>query len=102
MLVTMALMQLDLPAPVAPGDEDVRHLGEVGAHVAALDVLAQAHEQRVVVGLRRRRPQGVAEGHHLAVGVGDLDADRALARDRGQDPDVGGRHRVRRCSSSAP
>ena len=65
-----------------PGDQDVRHLREVGADVAALDVLAEADEQRVVVGLRRRRPQRVAQGDHLAVGVGDLDADRALARDR--------------------
>ncbi len=31
------------------------------------------------------RAQHVAEGHDLAVGIGDLDADRALARDRRED-----------------
>ena len=38
--------------------------------------------------------QHVAEPDHLAVGVGHLDADRRLARDRGQDPDVVGGDRV--------
>jgi hypothetical protein len=30
MLESIALMQPDLPAPVVPGHEDVRHLGQVG------------------------------------------------------------------------
>ena len=35
--------------------------------------------------LRGRRAEHVAERDDLAVGVGDLDADRALAGDRGED-----------------
>ena len=59
------------------GDEQVRHLGEVGDDVAALDVLADAHDHRVLVAAGRLAAQHVAEADLLAVGVGDLDADRA-------------------------
>ena len=37
------------------GDQDVRHLGEVGADESALDVLAQPDEHRVVVARGRER-----------------------------------------------
>jgi hypothetical protein len=67
----------------------VRRLGDVRADEAALDVLAEADQHRVVVGGGGRAAQDVAEADVLAVGVGDLDADRALARDDVDDPDVG-------------
>ena len=49
------------------GDEDVRHLGEVGDDEAALDVLAEADEQRVAVvgrgaALRSTSPRLTARG----------------------------------------
>ena len=47
----------------------------------------------VVVG-RDAAAQDVAQADGLAVGVGDLDADRRLAGDRRQDADVGALHRV--------
>ena len=76
------------------GDQQVRHLGQVGDDEAALDVLAERDQHRVVVALRHRRAQHVAEHHDLGVGVRDLDADRGLARDRAEDPDVGALDRV--------
>ena len=76
------------------GHEQVRHLGEVGDDVAALDVLADAHDHRVVVAAGRLAAQHVAEADLLAVGVGDLDADRGLAGDRAEDAHVGGRDGV--------
>ena len=42
----------------------------------------------------RRVPEHVAERDDAAVAVGDLDADRALARDRREDPDLGRGERV--------
>ena len=39
---------------------------------------------------RLGRGEDVAQGHHLAVLIGDLDADGLLAGDGGKDPDVGG------------
>ena len=77
------------------GDEQVRHLGEVGDDVAALDVLADAHDHRVVVAAGHLAAQHVAEADLLAVGVGDLDADRGLAGDRAEDAHVGGRDGIR-------
>ena len=76
------------------GDEDVRHRRQVHHHGLAGDVAADGDLERV------RRPAGlgagedVAEGDHLAHLVGHLDADGLLAGDRGEDADVGRRHRV--------
>ena len=67
---------------------------QVGDDEAALDVLAERDQHRVVVALRDRRAQHVAEHHDLRVGVRDLDADRALARDRAEDAHLGALHRV--------
>ena len=77
------------------GDEQVGHLREVGDDVAALDVLADAHDHRVGVLVCDLAAQDVAEADLLAVGVGDLDADRGLAGDRREDPHVGARDGVR-------
>ena len=81
--VIIELTKLDLPGAGGAGDEQVRHLGEVGDDVAALDVLADAHDHRVLVAAGGLAAQHVAEADLLAVGVGDLDADRGLAGDRG-------------------
>ncbi|MGC0399868.1 hypothetical protein RKD27_002512 [Streptomyces sp. SAI-126] len=70
------------------GDEHVRHLRQVGHHIAALDVLAERHQHGVLVLGGGREPQHVTEVDHLPVGVGDLDADRGLAGDRADDPHV--------------
>ncbi len=75
-------------------DEQVRHLGQVGAQEVALDVLAEPDHHRVLLGAGGAAAQHVAEAHHLAVGVGHLDADGRLARDRGEDPHVVGGDRV--------
>jgi hypothetical protein len=74
-------------------DEQVRHLRQVGADRAAGDVLAEPDGQRRPV--LRRLLEDVAEVDDPAPRVRDLDADRLLARDRREDPDVGGGQRVR-------
>ena len=85
-------MQPDLPDPVVPGDEEVRHAGEVGPDRVAGDVLAEPDRQRA----RRRRQvaEDVAERDELRREVRDLDADGLLAGDRREDPDLRGRERV--------
>ena len=70
------------------GDQQVRHLGEVGRDDLALDVLAEPDDQRVVVAAGGRVGQHVGQPHHLAVGVGHLDADGRLAGDRREHPDA--------------
>jgi hypothetical protein len=74
--------------------EQVRHLGHVGHDHAALDVLAQRHQHRVVFTPRRRRAQHVAEHDDLWIAVRDLDTDSALARDRADDAHVRTLHRI--------
>jgi hypothetical protein len=75
----------------------VGHLGEIGPDRVPGDVLAEPDGER---GTRRRTalaqvaPEDVPQVHHAVKLVGDLHPDRLLARDRGQDPDVGGRERV--------
>ena len=70
------------------GHQQVRGLGEVGDDVVALDVLAQSHDQRVRLLAGGLGAQDVAEFDHLAVGVGDLDTDGALAWDRCEQTDL--------------
>ena len=67
--------------------KQVGHLREVGPDRLARDVLAEPHCQRRPV--LRGLLVDVAEAHDLAAGVGDLDPDRLLARDRREDADVG-------------
>ena len=76
------------------GYQHVRGLGQVGDDVAALDVLADADDERVLVPTGGSRAQNVAEGHVFAVGVGDLDTDGALAGNRREDTHVGRGHGV--------
>ena len=70
-------------------------VGEVEHHGLAGDVAAEPDLERVRGLLRLGRGEDVAEGHELALLVRHLDADRAAARDRGEDAHVGRRHRVR-------
>ncbi len=70
------------------GHEEVGHLGQVGHDVAALDVLADAHDHGVVGAAGVLAAEHVAQRDGLAVRVGDLDADGGLAGDGAQDADV--------------
>ena len=76
------------------GDQQMRHLGQVGRDEIPFDVLTQPDHQRMMVATGRRRSEYVGESHHFAVGVGDLDADGGLAGDRRQHADALGGHRV--------
>jgi hypothetical protein len=73
-------------------DEHVRLLREVGPDRLARDVLAEPDRQRRVA--LRRIAQDVPEVDHAPDPVRDLDADRLLARDRRENPDVLGGERV--------
>ncbi len=90
----MALMQLDLPAPVAPAIKQVRHLGEVHHHRAAGDVLAESDLERMGGRAGLGAGQDVAQRNQLALAVRHLDADGRATRNRRQDPHVGRRHRI--------
>ena len=72
----------------------MRRRGEVEEHGVAGDVLADGDVERAGRRGRLRGEEQVAEGDELAGVVGHLDADRRLARDRGEDAHVGGGHRV--------
>jgi len=76
-----------LAAARSPGDEEVGHLGQVGDHRGAHDVFAQGQGQAgggLLIGPLR---QNLSEGHHLALGVGHLDAQDPLAGHRRHDAD---------------
>src|SRR5207253_6861665 len=75
------------------GNEQVRHPREVGPDRGAGDVLPQPDGDRAC--RRRQRLEDVAEGDEVRGEVRELDADRLLARDRGEDPDLGRRQRGR-------
>ena len=60
--VIRQLMQDDLPEPVAPATSTCGIFARLADHVAALDVLAEPDEHRVVVPGRVGQPQHVARG----------------------------------------
>jgi len=76
------------------GDQQMRHLRDVSDDVAALDVLAQTHGQRVMIVACLLAAQDVAQRDDLLVPVGDLDADGRASRDRAEDAHIGGTDRV--------
>ena len=76
------------------GDQEVGHLREVRDDESAFDVLAHAHDHRVVGLAGGLRAQHIAEGDVLTVGVRDLDTDGLLAGDRREDAHVGAGHGV--------
>lgn len=64
------------------GHQQVRHLGQVGGHEVAFDVLADAGEHRVRVAHGLVGAQYVAQVHDFAMLVRDFDADGGLAGNR--------------------
>ena len=64
-----------------PRDQRMWHLGEIRDDRLANDVLAQRQGQRRLRAIVWLGTQGLAEMNHLAVFVGDLQADHGLARD---------------------
>ena len=79
-----------LPEPVAPGDEQVRHLGEVDGLGRAGHVPPEGERQLRARGREVDLLEDPAQGDDVEVLVRDLDADRALARDRRLDPERAG------------
>ena len=64
------------------GHQQVRHLGQVGGHEVAFDVLADAGEHRVRVAHGLVGAQYVAQVHDFAILVRDFDADGGFAGNR--------------------
>ena len=77
------------------GDEHVRQLGDVEHDGTARDVAPEANLERGRRRLRFRRHEDVAERHELALPVRHLHADRGATGNRGEDANIGRRHRVR-------
>ena len=85
-------MQPDLPDPVVPA---IRRCGIRARSVqTALPEMSFPSQHRERARLAGHVPEDVAEGDELRRQVRNLDADRLLARDRRQDPDLGRRERV--------
>ena len=87
--VTIELMQLDLPAPVAPA---TRRCGIVAKFIST----ARPEMSRPARDLERMRrlpslgrAEDVAQRDEMALAVRHLDADGRAARDRSEDADVG-------------
>ena len=78
----IVLMVTDLPVPVAPGDQQMRHLGQVGDDRLPLEVVSQRDRQRSPAALPIRRLEQLPQSHDPGGGVRDLHPYRALPRDR--------------------
>ena len=74
-------MQTLLPLPVVPGDQQVRHLREIGDDCFAVNIFAERERQfRFRAGLFPiLRLQQLAQRHFHFARVRQLDADRVLA-----------------------
>jgi hypothetical protein len=81
-----------LTRPGRAGDQQVRHPRQVSPYGGAGDVLAEPDRERA----RRRREvvEDVAERDEVRREVRQLDADRLLAGDRREDPDLRRRERI--------
>ncbi len=77
------------------GDEEVGHLREVDGLGLAGHVAPEGERQLRLGGGERDLLEDAAEGNDVEVLVRDLDADGALARDRGLDPERAGGQRHR-------
>ena len=64
------------------GDQHVRHLGQIGHHRVAHDVLAQAHGQHALGIVVDLRAQHLGQADGLALGIGQLQRHEVLAGDR--------------------
>ncbi len=87
-------MKLDSPAPGGAGHQQVGHLGQVGGHEVAFDILADAGEHRIRIVHGLVGAQYVAQVHDFAIGVRNFDADGGFACNRRQDAHIGTGHRV--------
>src|SRR5579875_15266 len=74
--------------------EDVRHVRQVLQHRSAGDVPPQTDFEGMRGGAGLAAGEDVSEGDQLALLVGHLDPDRRAAGDGGEDPHVGGSHRI--------
>ena len=83
------------------GDQEMRHLRQVGDVRHAFDVLAEAHRQLAVRFLEGVLLDELAQHHGLALFVRDLDADDTLARDGRDDADAQRLHRHRQVVGQA-
>jgi hypothetical protein len=72
-------------------DQQVRHRRNVGNDRIAGNILPQDQRQRHVLVLKRLAADQLAQRHRLALGVGELDADDAAARN-GRDAGRQGGH----------
>jgi hypothetical protein len=73
--------------PGGARDQEVGHLGEVGDHRVAADILAQRQRQAHASRRRSRGAQDLAQHHLLAVLVGQFDPDHGPARHGGHPRD---------------
>ena len=80
--------------PGGPGDQQVRHASKVGNDRLARDILAQRHGQRMRAIPKALARQNLAQQNHLAVFIGQFDADHRTPGDRGHARGKG-RHRPR-------
>ena len=79
--ISMELMHTDLPEPVVPAIQHVRHLGNVTDDRLAGDVLANGGQAAFRI-RERRRTDTLADKDGIDRLVRHLDADRDLIRDR--------------------
>ncbi len=76
------------------GHQQVGHLGQVHHHGFPRDVLPQPHGQRIVAAREGLAVQGLTQVDGLAHPVGQLDADKGLARDNLHHPHTAGGERT--------
>ena len=72
------------------GNQQVRHLGQVGDKYLVAHRAAQAHGQLGTTLLEGFGTQHLAHGYHLRIAVGHLDTDGSLAGHGGDDADTQG------------
>ena len=89
-LVISALTITLLPEPGGARDQQVGHLGEVDGHRLARHVAAERERERGARAAEVHLVQDPPQRDDVELLVRDLDADRALARDRRLDPDAPG------------
>ena len=83
-----------LTGPRGPRDQQVGHLGKVGHHRIAADILAKRQRQRMGAVAKGAAGQDFAQDHLFAPRIGQLDPDHGAAR-HGGNPRRQRRHRPR-------
>ena len=74
--------------------QQVRHLGHIRQHIAALDILAQPDGEGMAIVTGLLAAQHIAKRDHLLVPVRDFDADGGPTGNRAQDTDIGRPDRI--------